>query len=187
MSRFRAVFLDRDGTLNTEIEYLHRVEDFHWIQGAVDAIRRLNEAGLLVLVATNQAGVARGYFSESDVQRLHAHMQQELQRQGAHIDAFYYCPFHPEGSVPEYRRPSKCRKPDTGMLEQGIAEWRLDPELCILVGDKNIDIEAGQRMGMRTILVETGYGRTEKASSTAHHTAPDLSSAVDLILEAADD
>jgi len=186
MSSLRAVFVDRDGTLNTEIEYLHRVEEFEWIPGTVDAIRRLNEAGVLVLVITNQAGVAHGYYSEDDVHRIHRHMQNELEAEGARIDAFYYCPYHPDGTVAKYRRPSRCRKPETGMLERGLAEWKIEPEQCVVIGDRNTDVETGRRMGMKTILVRTGYGAGETASTSADHVVPDIASAVDLLLEVAE-
>src|SRR5690606_15961274 len=139
----RAVFLDRDGVLNVEVNYLYRVEDFAWIPGAPEAVRRLNEAGFVTLVVTNQAGVARGYFTEADVECLHRHMQAELARAGAHIDAFYYSPYHPEGTVEAYRRASDCRKPGTALFERALREWRVDPARSFVVGDKNSDVEPG--------------------------------------------
>lgn len=182
MSRFRAAFIDRDGTLNREIEYLYRIEDLEWLPGAVESIRRLNEAGVKVLVVTNQAGVARGYYTEDDVRALHDYMQRNLARHDAKIDAFYYCPYHPEGTVPEYRRLSHCRKPSTGMFEQGLEEWYLDPADCVVVGDRNTDMEPGQVLGMTTILVETGYGMEDRGTTTANHVVAGIAEATDIIV-----
>ena len=110
----RAVFFDRDGTLNVDIHYLHRPEDFIWIPGAKEAIRHVNDRGYLAILVTNQSGVARGYYPESDVQRVYDWMNSELQKVGAHLDALYYCPHHPEGKVPAYTKTCSCRKPATG-------------------------------------------------------------------------
>ncbi|HMB93040.1 MAG TPA: HAD family hydrolase [Rhodothermales bacterium] len=177
-----AVFLDRDGTLNVEVQYLHRVDDFVWIEGAQEAIRQLNEAGLLVIVVTNQAGVARGYYDEAAVHRLHVFMQETLQQAGAHIDAFYHAPYHPEGSIPRYRKVSPLRKPGTGMFEQAISEWGIAPARSFVVGDKESDLEPGRRLGMATLLVETGYGAEEKATAQPDYVVPDVTAAVEQIL-----
>jgi D-glycero-D-manno-heptose 1,7-bisphosphate phosphatase len=178
----RAVILDRDGTLNEEIDYLHRIEDVVWIPGAIDAVRRLNEAGMLVIVATNQAGVARGYYPEEDVGTVHQYMQLEMLAAGARVDAFYYSPYHPFGSVEKYRVDSSCRKPGTGMLERAAREWSFNPERSFMVGDKNSDIQAGSAMGMTTVLVRTGYGRQAEPDTEADYVEDDLAAAVDRIL-----
>lgn len=180
----RAVFLDRDGTLNQEVEYLHRIEDFRWIPGATEAIRRLNEADLLVIVVTNQAGVARGYYPEDAVGELHDHMQEELRLQGAHVDAFYYSPYHVEGTVAEFARHSDCRKPGIGMFEQAVAEWAIDATRSFAMGDKNSDIEPARQLGMTTFLVETGYGAAERSETQADRVVLDVAAAVDEILKA---
>jgi D-glycero-D-manno-heptose 1,7-bisphosphate phosphatase len=178
-----AVFLDRDGTLNEEVHYLHRAEDFRWIPGAPEAVRRLNEAGLLVLVVTNQAGVARGFYTEADVDRLHAHLQAELARHGARVDAFYYSPYHPEGTVERYARASDCRKPGTALFERAVAAWGVDPARSFVVGDRATDLAPGRALGMRTVLVETGYGRAERADADADFVAADVGEAVSLVLD----
>ncbi|MFQ5568219.1 MAG: D-glycero-alpha-D-manno-heptose-1,7-bisphosphate 7-phosphatase [Rhodothermales bacterium] len=179
----RAVFLDRDGTLNREVTYLYRAEDFAWIPGAPAAVRRLNEASLLVIVVTNQAGVARGYYTEDDVRVLHAFMQDRLHQEArAHIDAFYYCPCHPEGVVEPYRQRSPDRKPGTGMFERAFREWSIDPAQSFVVGDRNTDIEPGRRLGMTTLLVETGYGAQEKAVTRADYVVENVEAAIALIL-----
>jgi len=182
-TRQKAVFLDRDGTINVEVNYLHRTEDFAWIPGAPEAIARLNREGYLVVVVTNQAAVARGYCGEDDVRNLHRFIQEELRRWQGRIDAFYYCPYHPEGTVPHYRRTHPWRKPGTGMLEQAIADWGIDPDGSFLVGDRESDIEAGRRMGLKTLLVETGYGALERDRCGPDFVVADLPGAVQRILD----
>lgn len=175
-----AVFLDRDGTLNKEVNYLHKIENFEWIPGAPEAIRRLNELGVSVLVVTNQSGVARGYYDEETVDQLHTWMNEQLAEIGAQIDAFYYCPYHPEGTVEKYRALSHCRKPNSGMFEEAIQKWSVDPARSFVVGDKNTDLIPGNELGMTTILVRTGHGETED-DTVPDHVVADVSAAVDLI------
>lgn len=177
-----AVFLDRDGTLNEEVGYLHRIEDFCWIPGAREAVRRINRSGLLAIVVTNQAGIAHGYFDEDSVLRLHAHMQAELQEKDAHLDALYYCPFHSEAARSRYRRHSAYRKPGAGMFEQALREWSVDPVLSFVIGDRNTDLEPGRRLGMTTVLVTTGYGEHEKLTTLADYVVTDIGEAVNAIL-----
>lgn len=178
-----AVFLDRDGTLNVEVNYLHRIDDFVWIPGAPEAVARLNRAGLPVIVVTNQAAVAHGFCGEEDVVGLHEFMQRELLQYDAHIDAFYYCPYHPEGQVAQYRRSHPWRKPGTGMYAQAIHDWNIDPRAAFAVGDKNSDITPAQQLGMTALLVETGYGSQEKDSTTADFIVHDVLAAVEHILK----
>lgn len=176
-----AVFLDRDGTLNVEVEYLHRIENFEWIPGAPEAVRRLNALDVPVLVVTNQAGVAHGHYSEEEVERLHAFMQEELAKRDSRIDAFYYCPYHPDGKVPEYRKQSACRKPNPGMFEQAIQEWGVAPARSFVIGDKNTDLIPGNSLDMTTVRVQTGYGSQEADDAVPDHVVPDVRAAVDLI------
>lgn len=148
------VFLDRDGVINADIGYLWRREDFVWIPGAPAAIRLLNERGRPVVVVTNQSGVARGYYTEQDVESLHRWMNAELNRQGARIDAFYFCPHHPDGAIPEYTRVCDCRKPQPGMLLQAMEDWRGDPAKSVLIGDKESDVAAAAAAGIRGYLFD---------------------------------
>lgn len=157
----RAVFLDRDGTINIEKEYLYQVKDFEFIPGAPGAIRLLNQAGILVIVVTNQSGVARGYYTEDDVHNLHRHIARELERSGAHVDDWLYCPHHPAGRG-SYALPCNCRKPLPGMLQEAAVRHGIDLEKATMIGDKRADIEAGQAAGCRTILVRTGYGAADE-------------------------
>jgi len=153
-----AVFLDRDGTVNVEKDYLYRVEDFEFIPGAPSAIRALKDAGFLVVVVTNQSGVGRGYYTLEDVDTLHRHIQQELKREGTSIDAFYICPHHPEKGIGKFRRECDCRKGNPGMLLQAAADLGIDLTRSFIVGDKVADVEAGKRAGCTPLLVLTGYG-----------------------------
>ena len=154
-----AIFLDRDGTLNVEKEYLHRIEDWEWIPGAVEAIRLINDMGYLAIVVTNQAGVARGLYTEADVLSLHSKVDDMLRLASAKIDAYYYCPHHPDHGD---HRLCQCRKPEPGMLLAAQRHWDIDLEKSYMIGDKAIDMEAGARVGASPILVMTGYGKEEQ-------------------------
>lgn len=156
-----AVFLDRDGTLNVEKNYLYRPDDWEWIPGSVEAIRQINEMGWLAIVVTNQAGIARGFYSEADVGRLHFHVDGLLAAAGARIDAYYICPHHPDFGT---QRNCDCRKPQPGMLLHAAKEFSIDLAGSYMVGDKESDIQAAQRAGVTPILVVTGYGRIENAA-----------------------
>lgn len=152
-----ALFLDRDGVLNEDPGYVHLWEDFVWIPGAKDAIAAFNRAGWWVFVVTNQSGVGRGYYTEDDVLALHAKMADDLAKDGARIDAFYYCPQHPEADVERYRHPDPPgRKPNPGMLLQAMAEWPVDKARSIMVGDKDADVEAARRAGVRGLKFSDG-------------------------------
>lgn len=164
----RAVFLDRDGTINVEKDYLHRIDDFEFIPGVPEAIKRLSDAGFLVVVVTNQSGVARGFYDEQAVAGLHAHIQAQLALQGAHIDSFYLCPHHPTEGVGHYRVDCDCRKGSPGMLLQGAREHGIDLSRSFMVGDKFADIEAGIAAGCTPILVKTGYGAADESKVVAH-------------------
>lgn len=180
-----AVFLDRDGTINEEKNYLHRIEDFTFIPGVPEAIRRLKEAGYKVIVVTNQSGVARGYFSRADVDRLHEHIQRELAKIETAVDAFYLCPHHPEKGQGEFKVDCDCRKGKPGMLLQAAAEHGIDLTASWMVGDKRADLEAGRAAGCRSLLVRSGYGAGELAKGAgelAEAVVDDLSAAADYIL-----
>lgn len=148
-----ALFLDRDGVLNEDPGYVHRWEDFRWITGAREAVAAFNEAGWLVFVVTNQSGVGRGYYAEDDVIALHAKMSESLTQVGARIDAYYYCPHHPEAALESYRHPDPPdRKPNPGMILRALNEWPVDVSRSIMIGDKQSDIEAARRAGIRGLL-----------------------------------
>jgi D-glycero-D-manno-heptose 1,7-bisphosphate phosphatase len=182
----RAVFLDRDGTINVEKDYLYRPEEFAFIPGAPQAIRRLRDAGYLVVVVTNQAGVARGYYGETEVAALHEHLRRQLAAAGTGVDAIYYCPHHPTAGAGPYQVACDCRKGAPGMLLQAASEHHIDLDRSFLVGDKLADIEAAVRAGCRPILVRTGYGSRDEPRVAAQYpgtrVCQDLPAAVALIL-----
>lgn len=158
-----AVFLDRDGTLLEEANYIAELERLVFFPYSADAVRLLNRAGLAVVVITNQAGIARGIVEESFVGEAHAAITGQLAEAGARVEAYYYCPHHPQGIVERYRRACDCRKPQPGMLRRASEELGLDLAASFVVGDKLTDIEAGHAVGARGVLVRTGYGRKEEA------------------------
>ena len=152
-----ALFLDRDGVLNEDPGYVHRWEDFRWIPGAREAVAAFNRAGWWVFVVTNQSGVGRGYYAETDVVALHARMSESLAEIGARIDAYYYCPQHPDAKLDAYRHPDPPdRKPNPGMILRALAEWPVDLSRSIMVGDKESDLEAARRAGLRGLHFHGG-------------------------------
>jgi len=159
----RAVFLDRDGTLIEEVGYLDRPDRVELYPWSIDAIRAFNRAGVRVVVITNQSGVARGFFTETTVHVIHDHLAGLLREGGASIDAYYYCPHHPHGSVAEYTRVCDCRKPAPGLIERAERELGIDPRQSFMVGDRWLDIGLARAVGARGVLVRTGYGVTEEA------------------------
>ena len=186
----RVIFLDRDGTINEEVEYLHRPEDLKILPGVPEAIRNLKEHGFKIVVVTNQAGVARGYYEEADVERLHLYLNECLRKDGAAIDYFFYCPHHPVHGIGKYKTACRCRKPETGMFEMAEQYYRVDKAHSWMIGDKLLDVEAGRNYGVRSILVGTGYGSDiyEGMSAADRETAfdgyaPDLRAAADRIVK----
>jgi D-glycero-D-manno-heptose 1,7-bisphosphate phosphatase len=153
-----AVFLDRDGTIIEETNYLARSEQVRLVAGAAEAIARLNACKVPVVVVTNQAGVARGYFTEAQVNEVHAHLDHLLAAFGAKIDRYYVCPHHPEAGSPPYRQDCDCRKPRPGLLVRAARELGIDLSASCMIGDKLSDLAAGAWAGCQTLLVRTGYG-----------------------------
>lgn len=185
----RAVFLDRDGTINIEKNYLHRVADFEFIPGAPEAIARLNAAGFLVIVVTNQAGIGRGYYGVDEVNLLHDHLQKEIARYGATVDGFFICPHHPTEGVGNFRTLCSCRKGEPGMLYEARDQFDIDLAESYMVGDKISDVEAGLKAGCQCILVLTGYGASEKHKLKDEQVVvvTDIAAAADLILQNRDE
>ena len=153
------IFLQRDGTINEEVNYLHRPEDLKILPGAAEAISRFNQAGFLVIVITNQAGIGRGYYTQQDMENLNEYMNQVLAEQDAHIDGFYFCPHHPEHGIGEYKKDCDCRKPGIGMFRQAEQDFSIEKAHSYMIGDKLIDTQAGHNYGVSSILVGTGYGK----------------------------
>lgn len=159
-----AVILDRDGTLIEEAGYLDRLERLVFYPYSVDAVRLLNQAGFVVVVVTNQSGIARGIVEERFVHEAHAHISARLAAGGARVDGYYYCPHHPDGARAEYRLTCDCRKPAPGLLHRAAKDLGLDLPRSFAVGDRWQDVEAGTAVGARGVLVRTGHGRRTEAS-----------------------
>jgi len=177
----KAVFLDRDGTINVEKNYVHKIKDFEFLRGAVEGIKILNEHDFKVIVITNQSGIGRGYYEIKDVKKLHDFINVELNKHHAHIDAFYYCPHHPAEARGKYKITCKCRKPEAGLLEIAIKDFDLDRKKSFMVGDQKIDVEAGKKAGLITILLLTNTWDDTTISSD--HTTNSLLSAAVLITQ----
>ena len=178
-----AAFLDRDGTINREVKYLARPEQLELLPGAVQGMRRFQEAGYRLVIVTNQAGVARGYYGEADVAAVHERLGKMLRERGVQVDAIYYCPHHPEGRG-AYRQACSCRKPGTGMHRQAARELNLDLARCVVIGDKVTDLLPGIELGCRTVLVRTGYGQSLLDAGALDSVPIDY--VADSVLEAAD-
>lgn len=180
MSGKPAIFLDRDGTVNVEKSYLYRIADWEWTNGAPQAIKTLRDAGYSIIVVSNQSGIAQGMYGAEDVNKLHTYVNAELAKIGTTIDAFYFCPHHEKfGSD----RDCACRKPKPGMLLQAAAEHGIDLTRSWMVGDKLIDVQAGQAAGVRTLLVRTGYGRTFEAEVPPQMVVDDLVAACHKVMQ----
>jgi D-glycero-D-manno-heptose 1,7-bisphosphate phosphatase len=164
-----AVLFDRDGTLNVDHGYTHKPADLVFTPGAPAAIAALNARGVLAVVITNQAGVARGYYDESAVSVFHDHMQAELAKHAGRIDAFYYCPYHEDAVIERYRAANHPdRKPNPGMLLRAIAELRIDAARALMIGDQETDMAAGRAAGIRGVLYDHG---TDIAALVSRETA----------------
>ena len=153
-----AVFLDRDGTIIEDVGYLTQPSQIVTFPWTVDAVRALNHAGFPVVVITNQSGIARGLLTEAVVHETHRRLSSMLEAGGAHIDAYYYCPHHPDGPSPAYTRRCECRKPGRALVDQAAADLHLDPARSFVVGDKWLDVGLARSIGARGVLVRTGYG-----------------------------
>jgi len=187
MSR-AAIFLDRDGTICEEVGYVNHLSRSRLLPGSLEAIRLINQAGLLAVVTTNQSGVARGYFSEDLVEAVHAQLLSAVSSGGARLDAIYYCPHHPSEGSPPWRAACDCRKPKPGMILRAAREHGIDLAGSYVVGDSVVDIEAGAAAGVPGVLVLTGYGRgllehqKHRFKTEPAHAAEDLLGAVRFIL-----
>lgn len=152
----RALFLDRDGVINHEVGYLHRAEDVRFVDGIFSLCRTAAGLGYRLIVVTNQAGIARGFYSEADFEALMVWMRQAFQAEGVELDAVYHCPFHPEHGVGQYKREHEDRKPGTGMLRRGMKEFGIDLQESVMVGDRCSDIAAANAAGLRQAFLLRG-------------------------------
>ena len=158
----KAIFLDRDGTLNVDVGYLHRLEDLELYPWTGDALRLLKRAGYVLVVVTNQSGIAHGLIAPGFVETCHAEMRRRLQAAGADLDALYFCNHHPRGSVAGLGVDCRCRKPLPGMVEDAVRDLGVDPAQSWVVGDKWLDVNLAHAVGARSILVRTGWGADQE-------------------------
>jgi D,D-heptose 1,7-bisphosphate phosphatase len=174
MSR-KAAFIDLDGVLNEERAFVHRIEDFAFVPGAIEALQALQAAGYLLVVITNQSGIARGLYPEADYLALTGHMRERLQAAGVTLDAVEYCPHLADAPVERYRVDCECRKPKPGMLTRAIQALDIDAPASFIVGDRLSDVEAGRAAGVgRCFLVRTGYPLSDEAVARADGVYSDL-------------
>jgi D-glycero-D-manno-heptose 1,7-bisphosphate phosphatase len=156
-----ALFMDRDGTVSEEVGYVNHPSRFRVFPYSADAIKLLNDNGWLAIVVTNQAGVARGYFAEDVIMKVHAQLRADVEKSGAKLDAIYYCAHHPSVGEPPYRLDCDCRKPKTGLIDRAAADFEIDLQRSWMVGDRYGDVELAQNAGLHSALVLSGYGRGE--------------------------
>ena len=150
----KAIFFDRDGTLNQRANgYVWRWDQFKWRTGAVSAVKAVNQAGYLAIVVTNQAGIAYGHYAERDVELLHQLMGNDLARHAAHVDGYFFCPHHPNGKLPRYAVACHCRKPEPGLLETAIDAFDVDPRESYMIGDQVTDMQAAQAAGVNGVIL----------------------------------
>lgn len=183
-----AIFLDRDGTINVEKDYLIDPAEFEFLPGVPEALFRLQQAGYSLVVVSNQSGVGRGYFSAADVGRLHRHMCHLLRGYGIELAGIYFCPHHPSAAKGQYLLDCDCRKGRPGMLLQAAKELGIDLRLSYMIGDKDADLQAGKAAGCQSVLVRTGYGEryVRVAESFGAAVVADLAAAAELILASRD-
>ncbi|MCI0660622.1 MAG: HAD family hydrolase [Acidobacteria bacterium] len=184
----RAILIDRDGTINEDVGFITQLSQLRLYNFAGESIKLINEAGRHAIVITNQSGIARGLFNEDFLLRLHGRIESLLSRDGARIDAFYFCPHHPEFGEPPYRQDCDCRKPKAGMIRQAARDFNLELKECYVIGDRYRDVEMAHTAGAHSLMVMTGYGRAEYMSEhdswpqQPEHVAENLLEAVKWIL-----
>lgn len=176
---YKTVFIDRDGTINVNVEYLDTPDNFQMYPGVAEGIKKLQDAGFKILVVTNQSGIARGFFTEETLNKIHERMKNELSEKNASIDGLYYCPHHPDDNC-------DCRKPKTAMFEKAIKDHDVDVSQSFIIGDRMMDVEAGKKIGCKTILVPERKKMVEierkNSSVKPDYICDDFSSAVSWIL-----
>ena len=177
-----ALFLDRDGVINREVHYLHRIEDFQFIPGTFSSCRAFQAAGYRIVVVTNQAGIGRGYYTEADFYKLNSWMLDQFENEGIQITQTYFSPYHPTHGIGDYRRDHPDRKPNSGMLLRAQKDWNIDLAASVLVGDKESDIQAGLNAGVhQNILVRSGH-MIDEAKSRAFAIADSIADIPQIVL-----
>ena len=176
----RAVFLDRDGTINKDIGFVYKKEDYERLPGVIEGLRILTKLGFKLVVITSQGGVARGFYKEEDVHGFHDAIIKDLEEHGINISAFYFCPHHPTEGIGTYKVVCECRKPKTGMMDKAAKELEINKKKSYMIGDRDIDIKMGKSAGCTTIFVKTGTNK-KLEGVTAGYEAEDLQDAANWI------
>ncbi|MFC0309184.1 D-glycero-beta-D-manno-heptose 1,7-bisphosphate 7-phosphatase [Gallibacterium trehalosifermentans] len=177
----KAVFLDRDGTLNIDHGYVHTIDQFQFIDGSIEALKALQEMDYALVLVTNQSGIARGYFTEEQFNQLTEWVDWSLEDRGVHLDGIYYCPHYPEG-IGEYRQECNCRKPKGGMLLEAINDLNIDAKQSIMIGDKLDDVLAGRAVGVGcTVLVRTGKPISTEIEKEANYVIDSIADLPELV------
>lgn len=161
LSTNKAFFLDRDGTINVDTDFVHKPEEWEFCDGAVESIKWMNEEGFKVIVVTNQSGVARGHFDLNDVMHLHHHVDDLLAKHNARIDAWYICPYHPEFTPAHRTKRLRDRKPETGMFDKAIRRFNIDPTQSFMAGDKVTDLKPAIELGMKPFYIKSRFHSDE--------------------------
>ncbi|KYH34471.1 D-glycero-alpha-D-manno-heptose-1,7-bisphosphate 7-phosphatase [Clostridium tepidiprofundi DSM 19306] len=171
----KALFLDRDGVINKEKNYLYKIEDFEFIEGVFETLKYFQDKGYLLIIITNQAGIGRGYYTEVDFQKLNNWMIKQFRLRDIVINKVYYCPYHPVYGIGKYKRQSYDRKPNPGMILRAQKDFEIDLSKSILIGDKESDIQAGIVAGVGiNVIVKTGY-KIDEANTNADYVVENLS------------
>jgi len=170
----KAVFLDKDGTINKDLGYINDPEKLELLPRSAEAVKKLNEAHFKVIVISNQAGIARGLVTENILQNIDKKLQKELLKGGAYINAIYYCPHHPEHGLYPYKKACECRKPHTGLVEQAVSDHSIDLKQSYFVGDKLSDVQTGKAVKVKTVHVLTGKGKKQREEKDYERNKPDF-------------
>lgn len=150
----KAAFLDRDGVINLDLGYVYKITDFYWVRGIKKVIKYLKKKNFLIIVITNQSGIARGMYLNKDVKILHNYINKQLLKIDCRIDAFYYCPHHPQGTIKKYKKKCNCRKPENGMIKKAIKEWSIDIKKSFMIGDQKTDLLAAKKSNLKFIYIK---------------------------------
>lgn len=177
--KIKAIFLDRDGVINIDKNYVYQIEDFEFYPNVFEALRKLKEAGYKLFIVTNQSGIAVGYYTMEDFLKVTEYMLHEFEKEGIKIEKVYYCPHHEKGTVEGYSIKCNCRKPESGMIKQAIKEFDIDINQSFLIGDKENDITAAHKEKIKAILVKTGHGIKYVNTTQAEFIAEEILDAVE--------
>lgn len=158
----KAVFLDRDGTINVEFDNLKSLSQLKLLPKSATAIKQLGEKNYLIIVITNQPVIARGWINEEELNKIHLELLKRLEEKGAGIDAIYYCPHHPNANLIKYRKKCHCRKPNTGLVEKAVKKYNISVKDSYFIGDTTSDMQTAKNAGLKSVLVKTGYGGKDK-------------------------